>query len=1224
MRKYLIIFVFLLLYIFIAPPATIRADLPLLYPFYVTPDYGAGIGSSVSMDGEYAAVGGNNADSGAPAVVILKGSGVEPREETAVVTPSDWTGAAYQCRGCAFGWYSVAISGDTLVVGASVDSVDSYYAPSRGAIYVYERNGEVWGNEQKILASDGVGHQQFGYSVAIDGDTIVVGVAGDLGSAGGVNSKAYIFQRDGEDWIEQAILTPISSDVQIYGFGHAVDIDGDTVIVGSYHYSNPTPGSAFIYVRDGETWTQQAMLTPSDGNPQDDFGIEVAISGDTVLVGAPRNDWTPTPHDGAAYVFERSGSIWTETAKLVDDALAGGDGNFGLNIAVDDEIAVIGDGYHGPIAYKNDGDGWIPYARLGINEFSLGGPIAIFGDIAVLKKEKAGSTDQIAFVRIHNRPPEANPDLYTVEAKTDFDTALLGEPSVLANDVDIDAMTVTTTPVVSPTQGELTLNADGSFIYAHSGNSIGTDTFVYEVCDTFQECGTAEVTLQIVDLVPPVALCKSLTVYLWDENQVSIQPSEVDNGSTDNLALDHLSLNQSTFGVGNLGINIVTLTATDTSGNSDSCEAMVTVQDAMPPIINCPANIMQNAAPGATSAVVTYPVVTATDNATTPAITQLEGLASGSAFPIGGTTNIFVATDEAGNTATCNFMVTVNETLLTGTSITVTKVVNWYGEVGDESFTIVVSGPEGYTEELYFGSQGGSQTLNDLDPGVYTVNELVPDGWTPDQNDFSVEIAENQTTEVIITNTEDAPQIVCDYSDDPNAVLSTSDIGVTFDDGTGLFTATATVSNTSDCEYEVGMAAYYKTDYGWLADYLGYQELVAWDPAEITPINYTGQFDGNTRVLNDAFAVIVPPANGETPGTVDLSVSFGQCATQVDVVFDASHNIGFGLDVAEAATVDLVPLILPGFNQNSPAWGGSYGNNYSNTDRLLRAFHYDNHNFGDGWVDLPLLPDCGEPQDEPLVLELAPQDDVLDDTDQQESDAASLSVEPALEVAAVEESPTVVEEEPAVEETSVVESAAITGFEIVDTSGNELSQLTNAMVIDTNAIVPYSIVATTNGVEVGSVVFNLIGETSSFDRVENNAPYALGGDSDGSYFPVSLLPGTYILTATPYSEADGQGESGESLSISFSVINNTVVIEEAPVAEEPMVEEAVPEETVVEEPIVEDTLAAEEPVAEEPAVEESVAEEPAVEEPTVEETSAAEESVAEEPATEEPSDEASE
>src|SRR5215510_3961877 len=181
---------------------------------------------------------------------------------------------------------SVAISGETVVVGAPFDISIRGAAPIfAGAAYVFARSGGVWSLQQKLLASFRSPGDGFGSSVAISGETIVVGAATTSDFRGAV----YVFVRSGGVWSEQQRL--LASNRRMGdGFGSSVAISGETVVVGStLGYAPPilsNQGTAYVFVRSGGVWSQQQLLTASDPVGGDRFGDSVAISGETVVVGA--------------------------------------------------------------------------------------------------------------------------------------------------------------------------------------------------------------------------------------------------------------------------------------------------------------------------------------------------------------------------------------------------------------------------------------------------------------------------------------------------------------------------------------------------------------------------------------------------------------------------------------------------------------------------------------------------------------------------------------------------------------------------------------------------------------------------------------------------------------------------------------------------------------------------------------------------------------------------
>ena len=197
--------------------------------------------------------------------------------------------------------------------------------------------------------------------------------------------------------------------------------------------------------------------------------------------------------------------------------------------------------------------------------------------------------------------------------------------------------------------------APGSFI------GIGTHTITLTVRDASNNSTQCTSSFTVSESIPPTALCKNATVFLDAAGNASVSATAVDNGSTDNCGIATRTVSPSTFTCANKGANTVTLTVTDGSGNSDSCQATVTVVDNLPPTITCPSNIIRSNDPNLCSAVVTYANATATDNCPgvgTPSCSP----ASGSVFPKGTTTVTCNVSDASSNSASCQFTVTVNDT----------------------------------------------------------------------------------------------------------------------------------------------------------------------------------------------------------------------------------------------------------------------------------------------------------------------------------------------------------------------------------------------------------------------------------------------------------------------------------------------------------------------------------------------------------------------------------
>jgi len=219
----------------------------------------------------------------------------------------------------------------------------------------------------KITASDAVASDQFGTSVSISGDTAIVGAPGD-DDAGAQSGSAYIFVRSGATWTQEAKLTASDAAADDV-FGWSVSISGDTAIVSAIFDDDggSSSGSAYVFVKPGGGWvdsTQTAKLTASDAAANDRFGESVSISGDTIIVGAVQDD-DGGSESGSAYVFVKPGGGWadsTQTAKLTASDAAAGD-SFGQSVSISGDTAIVGAFGVGPFTgsayvFVKPGGGW--------------------------------------------------------------------------------------------------------------------------------------------------------------------------------------------------------------------------------------------------------------------------------------------------------------------------------------------------------------------------------------------------------------------------------------------------------------------------------------------------------------------------------------------------------------------------------------------------------------------------------------------------------------------------------------------------------------------------------------------------------------------------------------------------------------------------------------------------------------------------------------------------
>lgn len=240
---------------------------------------------------------------------------------------------------------SVAISGDTAVIGSPYEDLGA--ANDQGAAYVYIRDGSGWQFQAKLTAADGAAGDALGTSVAISAETIIVGAQGDNISVNADQGSAYVFTRSGTSWSQQAKIVANDGE-ENDNFGQSAAITGDYAIIGARfdgNGANLQQGSAYIYLRNGTTWTRQDKLIASDGASDDFFGGAVAIVGTSVIIGAAGDDIGANTNQGSAYVFTRSGTTWTQQAKLTADD---GEQNeyFGTSVDIvstlSNPIAVVG------------------------------------------------------------------------------------------------------------------------------------------------------------------------------------------------------------------------------------------------------------------------------------------------------------------------------------------------------------------------------------------------------------------------------------------------------------------------------------------------------------------------------------------------------------------------------------------------------------------------------------------------------------------------------------------------------------------------------------------------------------------------------------------------------------------------------------------------------------------------------------------------------------------
>ena len=361
---------------------------------------------------------------------------------------------------------SVAIEGDTLVVGAQFESSPSQGvnadqigsgAYASGAVYVFERNGTSWAQTSFVKSSNSEAGDNFAESLVISGERFVVGAWGEDSDATGVGGNrddndapnsgaAYVFRREAGSWVEEAYLKSSNTEAGDF-FGRRVDISQDLIVVGAHGEDSSATGvdgsesdnaafrsgAAYIFRRGVAGWTQEAYLKASNSEAQDHFGSAVAIDGDTVLIGAPDEDSQAAGVDGnqgdnttsaagAAYVFQDDGSGWSQTAYLKainPDAMD----RFGEAVALHAGLALVG-------ARFEDGSG----RTLDANPFDN---LATGAGAAYLFHERQGGWTHEAYLKASNASAE---DRFGFSVAVQGGNLLVGAPdeSSAATGVDGD------------------------------------------------------------------------------------------------------------------------------------------------------------------------------------------------------------------------------------------------------------------------------------------------------------------------------------------------------------------------------------------------------------------------------------------------------------------------------------------------------------------------------------------------------------------------------------------------------------------------------------------------------------------------------------------------------------------------------------------------------------------------------------------------------------------
>lgn len=470
-------------------------------------------GQAVATDGELVAIGAPHTAAGIGAAYLFALSGADWRRLAKLTAPdgapgdefgqsvsvsgdlavvgargkSGSKGAAYVFQRGAEGWglsgklvardgspgddfgQSVAVSGDTLVVGAYAR------ASRKGAAYVFERTAGGWRQQAALTAADGAAEDAFGWSVAINADTVAVGAYGKGRRAGAV----YVFTRSAAGWRQQAQLLSLNGAAGD-ALGWSVALDAETLIAGA-PFRTGFRGAALVWTRSAAGWKSEAVLSARGGAPQDYFGWSVAVNGDTVVVGAPYCKRLA----GAAYAWTRSAAGWTCGAELTAPD-ASPQGYFGLAVAnrpgrLVASVRLERDAPGAVAVFAGSTSGWIAQASLGGGDAVPSLAPMDAARAAPSAQTRNGEQGVIPGAAVSTEAPTAHSRAYATLVD-----ALLAAPrmrGVLAGDSAGSAPHFTAHLYRAARYGGLVLANDGSFRYRPKPGFRGSDGFFFTAVD---------------------------------------------------------------------------------------------------------------------------------------------------------------------------------------------------------------------------------------------------------------------------------------------------------------------------------------------------------------------------------------------------------------------------------------------------------------------------------------------------------------------------------------------------------------------------------------------------------------------------------------------------------------------------------------------------------------------------------------------------------------------
>ena len=695
----------------------------------------------------------------------------------------------------AYAWYNVDNTGNTtpvantnnLVAALSLTDGDHnvivYANDSAGNLnsstVYFTTDSELYIIEEaKLIADDGEASDWLGWSVSVDGDTAVVGAWGD-DDKGSDAGAAYVFIRNGDSWVEQAKLTA-SDGVKYDNFGKSVSVSGDTAVV-SANADDSSKGSAYVFIRSGTTWTLQQKLTANDGAEADYFGESVSIYENTIVVGAPWDD-DILSYSGSAYIFTRSDNSWTHQEKLnADDPQY--DNQFGQSVSIYEDTVAIGangnDGYNGAVyVFIHNNSGWMQQAKLITSDSrAMGVSVSIYSDTILAgsygddRGASHAACEGAAYVFTRSgtvwtqeaklvASDRANEDYFGTHpgsVSVYGDTAVIGAYQNDDNGASSGSAYIFTRDGTSWTEkSKITASDNAANDYFGTSVSVDEDIIVVGSTGTFgvNDNTGATYVYNLVDEIAPVIIINTPIVGLTTNNPeldvtfngetVAYAWYNVDNTGNTTPVADTDSL-VATLSLPD-GNHNVTVYANDSAGNLNSSIVYFEVDTILPnvPTIDVPTNdeILTSSTTwvnGTTDVGTTNVTVYVNGDITNVSVAD-SGIFNISNVLLGDDGNYEInvsAMDAAGNVNTTNATVTVTvnipPVITIDTPTAVSKATRSAGQEMYVNFTYVEANPKNYTIQIHNATDIINSTTADTTSSPvnvsFTMNATAADGY---------------------------------------------------------------------------------------------------------------------------------------------------------------------------------------------------------------------------------------------------------------------------------------------------------------------------------------------------------------------------------------------------------------------------------------------------------------------------------------------------------------